>query len=163
MSRSTDDELDAAIALTTDDAGRDVVAHVESQVSKLADDKQVTMPAGVVRVVIDVLRVADLRGARFAIELVEARRVAATTEVSSHFNPQACDNCHFSAVISAGHGEIDPDAPGSKRVNVCRRSPPTARIVGTGENETVTSVFPPLHPDNWCGMWELMKSRRASA
>lgn len=163
MNASTDSDLTAAIALLNSDPGRDVVARVEAQVDGLANDRVMRTSVGVMRIMLEVLRLSDLRSAKFAIELVDARTKLASFGINTHLNPQTCDNCHFAAVVSEGRGEIDPDAPGTKRVNVCRRSPPTVRVVGTGVHEVVTSMFSPTSPANWCGMWEFMRSRRAGA
>ena len=67
--------------------------------------------------------------------------------------PNECSNCLFGGKVVSGRGDVHPYADSPDTVFVCRRQPPTLRILSDGKREVISSIFTPVHQRNWCGEW----------
>lgn len=67
-------------------------------------------------------------------------------------------NCEVCIMNCATCNWFDP--PLALEIGHCRKNPPAT--FRTGEDEYV-SVFPEVHPEDWCGQWEGKADEKSSA
>ena len=161
MNKLTEAQLQVAAAGNAVRGGDPTMARLRAEVAGSHPNAVIRMDVDVARAILSEADSAKQVAMQASVELLGFRRNVREEAREPPAGIQSCLNCASFAGVKRPEGHLVPDSQAIvSETGACRANPPTAVQRGAGDHSYFISVFPPVHPENWCAKWEKLRSLR---